>query len=420
MISNSTTLVENAQLEIKKDSGGQQNSMAPSNSFFHSQIDFLRLFFIGKFESSSLLDDIKRSKAKADSTGDDASYFFESGNRALVKSRQHWGKGNNYLDTVFKYRGIEVGICTKTEKEGQKSIEIVFRGSMCTEMGLPACRAIVEDLLIDLEFKSESEKVGEVHFACDVKIPFGEFAKLILADHVVTRNKDDGFRRENRKMCSYYSGKRHKKYLRIYNKNLELAKEPEKFENYLRYISDGEVFDDLTRLEFEIGREGFVKHGIDTWEDLCASAGEFMEYLTLDFFRITEKKMSLNNTAKNDKRVHSVWQAARDGFKALGESLRNKGKSVFRKARSNHESDPSMSVAMNMVTGCLSGLLARMRVVPTESRVLKLVSSNIREIQRKTTEKFLQMHGQSFGEFYGDDRLSKEFLDKRQMEFARI
>lgn len=411
--------LEKSDLVEKSDLGGQHNNMAPPNLHSHSQIDWLRLFFTGKFLNSSFLDLLSDAKKKADSVGEDITLNITDHSRVVVQHHRHSGKGANYLNVLMIYRGITIGVFTGPQRKNGKTLEMTVTGSLLTEIGLGSCRQIMKQALDDLRFEVKEELVGEIHFAVDIPVEAGEIVQLMLDGHLVTRVKDRQYRQTYGKWSGATLGQRHKKYLRIYDKKEELKKEPRKADIYEENISGGPLSGPLTRVEFEIGREEFTEHSINTYEDLCNSVDDLLEYLVKDWFRIQEKALEADtkkrtNSARGRDSLHPIWQAVSDGFKALSQKISKSGKSVFQKSRKPNLGRKSFSRTITNVVGHLSGWFASSGVEPSDGFLEELVKNIEPEIKRKTWEKHMKTEGQTFSErFYVPE---KDEFELNQME----
>ena len=74
---------------------------------------------------------------------------------------------------------------------------------------------------------------------------------------------------------------------------------------------------DSTRIEFQLHRPWLREHGIDTPMDFLAKLGTLTEYLTYDFFRITDAPVDRKNKHQSRVATHPLWQDVADAFRAI-------------------------------------------------------------------------------------------------------
>ena len=378
--------------------GGQINTMPPLN-IIYSNFDWLRTFAMGDFRNRAVIDIlIEKRKIALDEFDDQVLYLGDD--RIFVVPSAGWGRGSNSLQIVCKYRGIEFAV-NRRQKPGEKKIEFLVRGETFVECGFGGVRERIAQIEKMLGFEKESESVGEVHFCCDVAAKTSEFLVHCMKDTVVKRAKKWRLHGEGSiggQFDTLEVGKRHKLFLRIYNKELELEKAGEKKEEaYRRCISEGEVFDDLTRVEFEVGREALQERNIDTLDDLMNSSVELLDYLVHEWFRVHEGPVDRRHTWRG--RASATWSAVIKGFAEFAESIVQGGESVFKKVVREPSCVPSHTRVMKQAIGYFANYFVWMRELPCHETLGRLMENVLPDIARKFHKRFEHQHGESLSDY---------------------
>ena len=381
-----------------KKQGAQLNNMGTPNHVY-TGIDWLRTFCFGSFKSSSLIDLLYEKREKALENGE-AEAVWIGENRIFVQPAYAWGKGKNSLQIICRYRGIEFALNRRDEEE-QKKIEFLVRGEALTEQGLENVRDRIAEIKEMVGLIETRECVGEVHFCVDVRASTSELIMNCIDDQVVTRAKKWNLHGQGvigGRFSTLEIGRRHKLFLRIYDKEAELTNAGEKKEEvYRRCISEGEVFDDLTRVEFEVGREALVERNIDTYEDLMNSAEDLLNYLAFEWFRVHDDKIDRVHTWRG--RLCDAWRFAVRGFQELADKIKNSGRSTFRKVVREPNCTPSHTRLMRMTSGYIANYFVWMREKPDEGSIFELVKHCVSEIQKKFFGRFQNKNGESFSDY---------------------
>ena len=390
--------MSNLQTREEFIKSAQINNMGTPNHIY-SAIDWLRTFAYGSFTNKSLLDLLFEKRNKAIESFEQQTVWIGE-DRIFVQPSLGWGVGKNSMQIVCKYRGIEFAV-NRREEPDQKAIEFLARGEVLTEIGFEGVRDRVAAIERMLTFNKVRECVGEVHFACDVKTSTNEIIRDCVDDKCVTRGRKWDLRGDGRIGGQYQTlelGRRHQLFLRIYNKEIELQTGNEKKEEaYRRCVSQGELFDDLTRIEFEVGRKALVERNIDTLEDLQKSALDLLHYLVFDWFRIHDDDIDRKHTWRG--RLSQAWREVVRGFDDLASRLKRAGESTFRKVVREPSCIPSHTRLLKMCSGYLSNYFVWMRKKPTVETVALLLDECIMGIQSRFFERFQKRNGETFSDY---------------------
>lgn len=391
--------MENIDSKEEFCNGGRINTMPPLN-IIYSNFDWIRTFAFGDFRNRAVIE-ILLEKRKLALEDFEEKVLYLGDDRIFVMPSAGWGRGSNSLQIVCKYRGVEFAV-NRRQKPEEKKIEFLVRGETLVEVGFGGVRERIAEIEKLLGFEKTKESVGEVHFCCDVETNTSDFVLHCMKGTVVKRAKKWDLKGEGSiggKFDTLEVGRRHKLFLRIYNKELELEKAGEKKEEaYRRCVSEGECFDNLTRFEFEVGREALQERNIDTLDDLMNSAAEFLDYLVYEWFRVHEKPIDRGHTWRG--RPHPVWAAVIKGFEQFGQRIQEPGgESVFRKVVREPSCVPSHSRLMKQSIGYFANYFVWMRELPTHETISNLVGNCIQDIAKKFHKRFEHKHGEGYTEY---------------------
>ncbi|MDR0609261.1 MAG: hypothetical protein LBG58_04065, partial [Planctomycetaceae bacterium] len=137
-------------------------------------------------------------------------------------------------------------------------------------------------------FSVTEEKISRVDMQVMTTRPVAEYAGLVSKGCVVKRAKKGNFYVESSNMSSFAFGR--EIFIRCYDKRKQLFDTGDEYSLKMiaEYCCGGELPDYLTRVEFQLRRETLEIMGIDTIDDLRDSELSLVEWLTSDWFRLTD------------------------------------------------------------------------------------------------------------------------------------
>ncbi|MDR2755976.1 MAG: hypothetical protein LBC20_09735, partial [Planctomycetaceae bacterium] len=224
-------------------------------------------------------------------------------------------------------------------------------------------------------FTVTEEKISRIDLQVMTTRPVIEYASLVAQGCVVKRAKKGNFHVESHDMSSFAFGS--DIYLRCYDKRKQLFDTCDEYglKMIAEYCCGGELPDHLTRIEFQIRREVLEILGIDTIEDLRDSELSLVEWLTFDWFRLTNGVSKKGHTREQE--VAAIWQEVRNAFFKYfpgGNNNRIITRS-FNEVVVNCTSEDLVSQAV----GCMATVASRAKITLEKDFVLNYVIERIRE-----------------------------------------
>ena len=414
--------------QYKNTTGGQYSNTAPPNAQnIYQAVDWLEISFKGEFQNLGILENLRDKKKEVDLAygKENVEFWLNDDTRVFVQSYT-WGKGSNYLGVCFEYRGMQVGVslaplCERLD--GSKDLQIKATGEILTEIGLAGVLSIFDEIKKALRFKEKSNHVTRVDLCADVACDTHRLVEKVMRGHMVTRvRKFDShgiLPTYDKPEATYQTiklGERQKKAVRIYDKVEELSAREKKEQVYLEHVTDGEIFEKITRVEFVLGRESLMEHGIDSWEDFCASAPEVCEYLCADWFRITGEKVDRRNSKRAS--IDRDWEIFQEGFLKLGHKLKKEGNSKFKRIRRKPSRNLlSPSKMIKNIAGQVANYFVKLRQAPEKTF---LAANDLLSCVEKTFyRRFIETHGETYRDFMerGLEEVSEESKDQRELQW---
>jgi len=297
---------------------GPRNTDTPNSQEFVKPvgIDYLKAAFAGEWLESpgflfSLLAEAKESAFKEGVAWWEVEY---RGKRFLVSSFSGAGRGSNHLRFRVRWRGITFDVSGREESSIGAGCEI--RGQELMAFGLVGCLDICREFLQSIGFSPSESRLSRVDLFCDVRsfVP-GDLFQAFQENRMISRARDVTPHFAASRECTTFAvGRRKgKTMLRCYNKLLELRKDPQKLDLYEKRYGKldrddaGNLCGILTRVEFEIGREGLKNSSIlvSSFEDFVARLVAVVDYLTEHFVRFSSRAVSRTHTTRCE--VSKEW-----------------------------------------------------------------------------------------------------------------
>jgi hypothetical protein len=239
-----------------------------------------------------------------------------------------------------------------------------------------------------LGFTVEKEIISNVEMQVMVDRPIIVFFEPILKDWVVRSYfKSQWFTDKTGTMCGYWGGVGTK--IRIYNKYRELIDSGNelKMQLVLKFLTNGELPKDLTRIEFSVNREFLSNCRIDSCDDLKKVEHDLAMYLCTDWFRILSGAKTKGNASRQS--VHIAWQEVQKLFSMFFSGVGDK--KFTRKAKELEGIHCTSEQLNRQALGCLSSAIALSHgKLSSKSEILDYVSRLLDSSENRVVEKISQ------------------------------
>lgn len=279
----------------------------------------------------------------------------------LGVKRKGFMRGPWYFPVQFQWRGITVGVRAQDVPDG--GAQVFYKVSSYTLMaiGPTESKRLLVDLFARLGFTLGQETVARADACIDVAdIPPHLICMRILDKARVSVPRLFQYHEREGLLNGVSIGKTDVK-LRIYDKKAELEDKPDADKQaILEKTRWGKECEFATRVEFQLRREILrEKWNVTDLEDLLAKMPVIMEYLTGEWFRITDKPVTVSDRENKHQGRYDVWGTWQD--------IANIFQEVFAVAVQSLdwecipcEVEPTMQIKQG--SGCLSSAAAKMRM----------------------------------------------------------
>jgi hypothetical protein len=293
-------------------------------------------------------------KDKAASAGDDQFFDAPGGERLLVegyglRNKCHW---------VFRYRGCQIGIVNRAAaSESFGSVFVTVPGDACLAVGAVELWQDIRRLLKSIGFEEIRAVPSRVDVCVDLPgVALAEFVEPFLQGKFVCRATSERTYREAREYTAFETGKTIR--MRCYDKWRECCNDPDRFALMIdrRWSDDGVPPCCATRVEFQVRRDTLKEMSIWTVDDLFSKLGSVVEWLTGDWFRLTDDVPDRENHNVARSGPSELWQHVRAMFK---EWLPGAAEPVERRRKTV----PEDRFLIRQGLGCLEASIARGQVV---------------------------------------------------------
>jgi hypothetical protein len=241
-------------------------------------------------------------------------------------------------------------------------------------------------------FTVTEEKISRIDMQVMTTRPVAEYAELVSKGCIVKRAKKGNFHVESCSMSSFAFGS--DIYIRCYDKRKQLFDTGDEYalKMIAEYCCNGKLPDYLTRIEFQLRRETLEVMGIDTIDDLCDSELSLIEWLTFDWFRLTDGVPKRGHT--KEQPVAGIWQEVQDEFRKYFPGGNNKRVITrsFNEVGINCTSDD----LVNQAIGCMATVASRAKIQLQKDSVLNYVCERMRE---RADELFLKVQDRAVKNF---------------------
>jgi hypothetical protein len=298
------------------------------------------------------------------------------------------GSGACYAKWKFSYQGIVFAIRdlkpSEKAKSGQKMPDVFVDASSSPLMTLGENKVfeLIHSVLKAIGFSFFKVCPSRIDLCVDlVDVPTSRFYESIKKWSYVSRTLHSDFIFNTRDIQTIYIGKGGAKtLLRIYDKYQECKSKSQKYEllKTLRWGKDPDPSIGATRIEYQIRRQHLKKqHSIDTYEDFVLKKANLCNYLTHDWFRITDIEPDPRHTERFGP--SALWQQVIDAFENWT------GKEVERRAVDQTTNRDPVQLEKQAL-GCIERALAIRGLIPNSRQelnqmVLNIVQSNGQQME---------------------------------------
>lgn len=273
---------------------------------------------------------------------------------------------------------IELILMKCQEASSAPNVRIKFGSELLMSMGLAWSVAeaarLVGCLGIDVGDFGKA-LVSRADFALDcLGLQTDELTRLVLADCYVSRPTSQEFFRDGSTFTGVCIGKGNR--VRIYDKERETRCDELKRELLKNLRWGGQEIKGTPRIEFQLRREMLVELGVSCVDELFSKRGAVVNYLTLEWFRLTSAAPDRENNHVVRSTLHPIWEAVSVAFERVyGESEVSERMKAVRL--------PEAKSLKRMIMGCIGSLIApRVGTARCLSEVLTEIVDEFSELRR--------------------------------------
>lgn len=158
----------------------------------------------------------------------------------------------------------------------------------------------------------QGEKLSRVDACLDlVDVPVGDFVQPFLCGQVVRRGRKFGVYGDGLGLTGFHVGQGIVR-LRVYDKVAECQDNAVKWDAMVQMRYGGEVPEIASRVEFQLRRKALKEFGVETVADWIQKRAGILDYLTGQWFRLTEGQVDRENSQRCGP--SSLWQRVSEGF----------------------------------------------------------------------------------------------------------
>ncbi|MDR2705766.1 MAG: hypothetical protein LBC02_08310, partial [Planctomycetaceae bacterium] len=301
------------------------------------------------------------AKQAADDNDLDASYVELGGWLWKVSAKGTGGNGPKYK-FVLEHHGIKLYI-HNNPKSGIQPVRVRFGFHALCKCNLFECVRTLKKVLLSIGFRITVEKISRVDMQILLERPIQDFVDAMHHDTVVTlcrgsREIHENIRTGRLETILYQSGTTE---MEIYDKRAQILQtDKETYELFRRFVlGSGSLPDELTRVEFRFRRDALRRYGINTFEELQASALALIQIATSEWFRILDRAKDKGNEAR--QKICPLWQEVIDQFEYYFSSENEENIERTRQDLKNYtviKESPKVEMLVKQAAGCLASVCA--------------------------------------------------------------
>ncbi len=307
----------------------------------------------------------------------------------------HGGNCGAHYKYIIEGGGIKVYIHANPQGPIQP-VRIRYGFESLNGRDLFAVHANTLEWLQKLGFRIEKETISRADLQTMVFHQVAEFAALFLSNHVVRRARKHKLEGSSRHpITSITLGSIKSVQLQIYDKRQELldTRDEVKLQMLMQECLGGEFPDELTRIEFRLGRAALKCFGINTMQDLLEKERALVEYLTHDWFRIFQGEKQKGNETR--QAIHPLWQEVQELFFEYFPGSCIERKPIEHKSRRRELKCTGKDLVQQAV-GCLATAAAVVKGMFEDEKsalnyVYEVLSDNVKRLFIRTSERVKEL-----------------------------
>ena len=213
----------------------------------------------------------------------------------------------------FECEGVRISISNQHEPQKDIPNVIVNIGSLflMKNNGLLNSWPLVKAMIEVWFCRIETVKISRIDGCVDLPdVDVTEYVTRFENNCFVSRAKKGGIFQHGKRKTGFKLGS--SKQIRIYDKLLEVQTQPEKMMILIQTRWGKRLPQCATRVEYQIGSEDLRKLGIVTLDDYEKKRYSLFEYLTHDWFRMTDTEPKDNNHRRIE--TSKLWGIVQKGF----------------------------------------------------------------------------------------------------------
>lgn len=221
--------------------------------------------------------------------------------------------GGLYFAWVIEAAGYRLTIMDRVKPFGETPNVRVHVGALALlQSDLVAVRECAQSMVELMGGKVQGEKLSRVDACLDlVDVPVSDFVVPLALGQVVRRGRNMAMYQAGNAWTGFDVGRGCVR-LRIYDKVAECQKDAAKWDAMIQMRYGGEVPEIASRVEFQLRRKALKEFGIETIADWIEKRAGVLDYLTGQWFRLTEGKVDRENSQRCGP--SSLWQRVSEGF----------------------------------------------------------------------------------------------------------
>lgn len=282
------------------------------------------------------------------------------------------GKGRASCRYVMRVDGVRVRIADRPESDGFPNVFVEYRGHALLLFGLRELLGRTDSLFADWRMSCGQTWVGRADFASDiVGLDMSTVYASLHGKQFITparKYQIHGDLHEATTETVSVGARGASCQLRMYNKVLEVAQQPQKLEAMRTIAWGGEVPEVCTRVEFQLKREKLIELGVSSLEQFLSSIPRLCNYLTAVWFRVGSGEVDRDNTAR--AALADWWLSVRAHFERWSSEWIDQAIVAVKK------SGTTAKAMVKQAMGCIQRCWAELGVVPeSASQAMALVDS---------------------------------------------
>lgn len=215
---------------------------------------------------------------------------------------------------AIECEGVRISIANQHEPKKEIPNVIVNIGSLflMKNNGLLNAWPIVKAMIEVFFCRIETVKISRVDGCVDLAdVDVSEYVTRFEHHCFVSRAKKGGIFQHGKRKTGFKLGS--SKQIRVYDKLLEVEHQPEKMMILIATRWGQRLPRCATRIEYQVGSEDLRNLGIVTLDDYEKKRSCLFEYLTHDWFRMTDTEPKDNNHSRVE--TSNIWQIVQKGFR---------------------------------------------------------------------------------------------------------